>query len=148
MKPAFETLSVDRPVVARQKNPGASRITKGSALLPGVDGRSAWVRRCRDVISAHLTDLGGETNTSEAERSIIRRASVMTVELERLEQRFALAGEASAEDLDVYARISGNLRRMLETIGLERRPKDIAPSLEAYIASRSRHDADETGERD
>ena len=62
--------------------------------------------------------LGGEDNTSAAERSIIRRASVMTVELERMETQFALAGEASAEALDVYARISSNLRRMLEAVGL------------------------------
>ena len=33
-----------------------SRVTNGSALLPGVDGRSAWVRRCKDIIEAHLSD--------------------------------------------------------------------------------------------
>jgi hypothetical protein len=47
-------------------------MTNGSALLPGVDGRNAWVRRCKDVIAAHLSALGGETDTSAAERSIIR----------------------------------------------------------------------------
>src|SRR5207245_10919242 len=79
-----------------------SRITNGSALLPGVDGRSPWVRRCKDVIAAHLSDLGGVDNCSAAERSIIRRASVLTVEFEQLEARFATAGEASADDLDLY----------------------------------------------
>ena len=63
-------------------------------LLPGIDGRSPWVRRCKDIIALHLSDLGGVDNTSAAERSIIRRAVVLTVELERLEARFALAGEA------------------------------------------------------
>ena len=55
-----------------------SRVTNGSALLPGVDGRSAWVRRCKDIIEAHLSDLGGEDNTSVAERSLVRRAAVIT----------------------------------------------------------------------
>ena len=89
--------SADRPAVDRPKDRQRSRITNGSALLPGVDGRSPWVRRCKDVIAAHLSDLGGEDNTSAAERSIIRRASVLTVELERLEARFALAERRSAE---------------------------------------------------
>jgi hypothetical protein len=136
-KMTLETVSNssgDRSSVGRQKDPQRSRITNGSALLPGVDGRSAWVRRCRDVIEQHLSDLGGAANTSEAERSIIRRAAVLTTELERLEARFAVAGEASPEDLDLYQRTAGNLRRLLEAIGLQRRPRDVTPSLEEYAA--------------
>jgi hypothetical protein len=71
------------------------RITQGSRLLPGVDGRSPWVRRAKDLIRELLADLGGFDNVSAAERSIIRRAATLTVELERLEAKFALAGEAS-----------------------------------------------------
>ena len=109
----------------RRKSRQQSRVTNGSALLPGVDGRSPWVRRCKDVIASHLSDLGGYDNTSAAERSIIRRAAVLTTELERLERDFALAGQASAEDLDTYARIAGNLRRMLESVGLKRRARNV-----------------------
>jgi len=57
------------------------------------------VRRCKDVLALHLSDV---PDASAAERSIIRRASVLTVELELLEARFATAGEASAADLDLY----------------------------------------------
>lgn len=132
--------SADRTPKDRQR----SRITNGSVLLPGVDGRSAWVRRCKDVIAAHLSDLGGEDNTSAAERSIVRRASVLTVELERLEAKFALAGEASVNDLDLYQRTAGNLRRLLEAVGLQRRARDMTPSLAEYLATlrQSRAEAD------
>ena len=106
-----------------------SRITNGSALLPGIDGRSAWIRRCKDIIAAHLSDLGGEDNTSAAERSIIRRAAVLTTELERLEARFAVAGQAMADDIDLYARAASNLRRLLEAVGLQRRARTIEPTL-------------------
>ena len=126
METVFESSS-DRPAVDRPKDRQRSRITNGSALLQGVDGRSPWVRRCKDVIAAHLSDLGGEDNTSAAERSIIRRASVLTVELERLEARFALAEQASPEDLDLYQRTAGNLRRLLEAVGIQRRPRDVTP---------------------
>ena len=113
-------------VVEGSKGRQRSRVTNGSALLPGVDGRSAWVRRCKDILEAHLSDLGGEDNTSAAERSLIRRAAVLTTELERLEVKFASAGEASAEELDIYARIAANLRRLLESVGLRRRAKNIS----------------------
>ena len=117
--------SADRHRVARRKDPQRSAITNGK-LLPGIDQRSAWVRRCRDIIAEHLSDLGGEDNCSAAERSIVRRASVMTVELEMLEAKFATAGQASADDLDIYVRASGNLRRLLEAIGLQRRARDVS----------------------
>ena len=64
-----------------KKANGRSRITNGSALLAGVDGRSSYARRLRDVMVLHLSDLGGEDNVSEAERSLVRRAAVLTVKL-------------------------------------------------------------------
>ena len=138
------TSAKDRAAAERSKSRQRSRMTNGSALLPGVDGRSAWVRRCKDIIEAHLSDFGGEDNTSEAERSLIRRASVMTVELERMEARFAVAGEASPDDLNLYQRMAGNLRRLLEAIGLQRRAKDVGPSLVDLI----RQDLDEQTARE
>src|SRR3974390_2073476 len=96
----------DRPRVAHPKDPQRSAIANGK-LLPGIDQRNTWVRRARELIADHISDCGGEDNTSTAERSIIRRAAVLTVELERLELKFAQAGEASADDLDLYIRASG-----------------------------------------
>jgi hypothetical protein len=130
--------SAGDPAKARPRDPQRSRITNGSALLPGVDGRSAWIRRCKDVIESHLSDLGGEDNTSAAERSIVRRASVMTVELERMEAVFAVAGEAQPDQLDLYQRTANSLRRLLEAIGLQRRTRDVTPDPLEY-AARNEH---------
>jgi hypothetical protein len=128
--------SAVRPANVRLLDRQRSRVTNGSALLPGVDGRSAWVRRARDVIAEIVADLGGIENTSAQERSIVRRAATLVVELERLEKKFALADAASPDDLDLYARASGNLRRLLEAIGLRRRPREVsAPSLSDYLAA-------------
>src|SRR5450756_2549108 len=117
------------------KSKGRSRISNGSAVLPGVDGRSTWVRRLRDLIGLHLSDLGGDGAVSEAERSIVRRVATLTVELERMEAGFALAGEAQPEQIDLYQRTANSLRRMLESVGLERRARNITPTVEAYVAS-------------
>jgi hypothetical protein len=83
-------------------------------------------------------DLGGADIVSAAESSIIRRVATETIELELLEQRFAISGKgASSDDLDLYARISNSLRRHLEAIGLERRSRDVTPTLSDYLEQRS-----------
>ena len=135
------TSSTDRPWLARARAAAnaagpkrqRSALTNGRRLLAGVDGRNPWICRCKDVIRAHLVDLGGEDNASAAERSIIRRCAVLTTELERLEVRFALANEANPEDLDLYQRVANSLRRLLEAVGLQRRAKDIGPTLADVI---------------
>ena len=116
------------PAPVSAKSHARSRVSNGKALLPGnIDGRSTWVRRLRDLIAMHTADLGGEGAISEAEKSILRRASTLVVELEMLEARFAEAGGATADELDLYARVSGNLRRLYEAIGLQRRARDVTP---------------------
>jgi hypothetical protein len=67
---------------------GRAAVTTGSRLLEGGDGRGPWARRMRDLIELHISDLGGIDAASEAERSIIRRAATLTIELERLEAKF------------------------------------------------------------
>jgi len=128
----------DRSRIAR--DPQRSRITNGSALLPGVDGRSGWVRRCKDVIATHLSDI---PDASAAERSIIRRASVLTVELERLEVKFATAGEASPDEIDLYARVAGNLRRLLEAVGLQRRAREVVADPLTYAREHAHLNGDD-----
>ena len=126
--------SADRRDAVRQRSRQRSRVANGSALLSGVDGRSPWVRRAKEIIADHLSDLGGIDNCSAAERSIVRRASTLTVELERLEARFATAGEADTADLEVYQRCANSLRRLLEAVGLQRRSRDVTPSLSDILA--------------
>jgi hypothetical protein len=90
------------------------RVGQEAAELFGFDGRLTWFGRLRDLVALHLSDLGGEDAASEAEKSIIRRAATLTVELERLDLKFAKAGEASKDDLDLYSRVAANLRRLGE----------------------------------
>jgi hypothetical protein len=125
----------DRRTIAGRKLESRSRISNGKKLLMDVDGRSGWARRMRDLIQLHLADLAGEDAVSEAEKSIIRRAAALTVELERMESVFAVAGEALPEQLDLYQRTANSLRRLLESIGLERRAKTIVPTLSEYLES-------------
>jgi hypothetical protein len=111
----------------------SSMLSNGSKLLEGVDGRNTWVRRAKDLIREHTQDLGGPDNVSSAERSLVRRIAAVTVELESLEARFALAGIANPDDLALYFQGANNLRRLLGSIGLRRRSKDVTPTLAQYL---------------
>ena len=113
------------PLIGRQAR---SAVTNG-AVLPGVDGRSTWARRLRDLMALHVADLGGDQNVSQAELAILRRSSVIIVQLERMERDFALSEEApSVSELEIYQRMANTMRRLLEAVGLERRPRDVTPT--------------------
>jgi hypothetical protein len=109
-----------------------SRITNGKVLLPGVDQRSLYVRRYRDIHNLHISDLGGPDNVSQAELSLIRRIACLTVECERIECLFAEANGAPDGKLEIYRRLAETLKRLLESIGLKRVPKDVT-SLDKYL---------------
>jgi hypothetical protein len=119
---------------------GRSRITNGRSLMPrSIDGRSVYMRRFRDVFALLVADAGGEDRVTEAIKSMARRAATITVELERYECIFADSQDgASPNQLETYQRLSNTLRRLLETIGIDRKPRDITPSIRDYMKPRSR----------
>lgn len=114
-----------------------SRLTNGSDLLPGTDGRSLWARMFRDVCETLAHHAGGQDRVSEPERMTIRRAAALECELVHFEGKFAecrAAGRApDAADLDLYSRITNTQRRILETLGMAQRPRDVTPNLADYI---------------
>jgi hypothetical protein len=77
------------------------------------------------LIGLHIDDLGGESSVSESKKVLVRRAAMLTLQLELMERRFAQAenGEASGPQIDAYQRCTNTLRRTLEALGLERRAK-------------------------
>jgi len=119
-------------------------------FLPGVSNASHWVVRAKQLINAYVDDLGGLPNTSEAERSIIRRAAIIVIECERLERRFALVPPektVSFKELEMYSRLSNTLRRLIDLTGLERRTASLVPTIEAYVSAHAA-DPDNTDEAD
>lgn len=110
-----------------------SAVSNGSRLFVEGDGNSAWSRRFRDLVGQHGDDLGGRDRLSESQRSLIRRAATIEVELE---QREGELSRGVAVDLDAYARAAGHLRRLLESLGVERKARDATPTLAEYLASK------------
>src|SRR6516164_9825968 len=61
-----------------------SAVTNGRRLYVNGDGNSAWSRRYRDLVQGHVADMGGRDLLSEAQLSLIKRASAIECELEQM----------------------------------------------------------------
>lgn len=120
-----------------------SAVTSGRQLFMAGDAKSAWSRRFHDLVVGHVADLGGADLLSEAQFSLIRRAAAIETELERLDAQLS---RNEPVDMDSYARVAGHLRRLFETIGLKRVPRNVGPTLgdlmRMDIAERRREAAD------
>ena len=75
------------------------------------------MRRLKDLIGGHVADLGGRDLISEAEFCIVRRCTLLTLELELLEARFEANDGAKAAELECYQRVASSLRRLLKSFG-------------------------------
>jgi hypothetical protein len=128
---AENTLQDRPPSIARSVR-NRSAVTNRKRLFVDGDGRSPWARRWRDLVELHAGDLGGINMLSEAQFSLIKRAATIEVELELSEGKMSMGQDV---DLDVFTRSASHLRRILETLGIERRPRDVTPTLREYLAA-------------
>jgi hypothetical protein len=87
----------------RQRAKGRSKVSNGKALWAGVDGRSVWARRQRDILGEIVNDLGGSDMLSEAQRQLARRAAALSVACERIEAVLAGAPSETVERFTVEA---------------------------------------------
>lgn len=111
--------------LSRARRP-RSAITSGRRLFVQGNPNSAWSRRFHDLVLGHVSDAGGFDLLSEAQLSLIKRCASIECELERLDAMLSAGEEVS---LDEYGRAASHLRRLFETIGVERRQRDVTPTL-------------------
>lgn len=98
--------------------------------LDDMDGRTRAAQAVKATIDSLAADLGGEESLSTAEMAIIRRAAVCGAMAESIAVQW-LTGEAV--DPGTFSALSNNERRLLETVGLKRRPRDVT-NLKDYVA--------------
>lgn len=121
-------MPASRSNVAKRPPTTRSRVGNGNALFPDVDGRSAEMRRYKDVFGQLVSDMGGDP--SEAQTIIARRAATLAVWCEGRE-----AAMARGESFDVgeFTTATNALRRLLTDLGLERRAKNVTPTIAEYV---------------
>ena len=101
--------------------------------LHDLDRRTAAYRRTVDLIEQIETDAGGHDRLSTGERQIIQRIALTCALAEHLEARWL-----SGEEIDpvLYCTLANAQKRLLESVGLRRVPRDVTPSLTDYLRSR------------
>lgn len=108
-----------------------SRARAGKARinsLADLDGRTRAASKARALVNDLTSDLGRDPSTGQ--RQLIVRIAICAVVIEDLETRW-IGGEAI--DFGAYTRLLNTQRRLLATIGLERRARDVTPpTIEEY----------------
>lgn len=117
---------------ATPKPQARTRVGNGSAVLDGVDGRSVVFRRYREILAQLTSDMGGDP--SEAQQQIARRAAMLAIWCEGEDTK---AAKGQAIDIGAYTTASNSLRRLLESIGLERRARNVTPTIKEYMARKA-----------
>ena len=113
--------------------PDAGRKVK-LLSLSDLDGRTGAARAVRALISDIEDDLGGADRMSAAEQQIAARAGCAGAMLQNLE---ALWISGRPIDIQAYTTLANTQSRLLKLLGLERRARDVTPTLSAYLAAKA-----------
>jgi hypothetical protein len=107
--------------------------------LACLDGRTLAARHARSVIAAIENDLGGSDQLSEKQHRLAQRAGVLDAMIESNEAQW-LSGKPI--DDNVYLARINSQRRIFSLLGLERRSRDVTPTLSDYLMQSAEDQAD------
>jgi hypothetical protein len=128
-----------RSKTAITKSKVRSAISNGKHVLSNVDHRSLEMRRLRDLLADHVSDLGSDI--SHSEKLLASRASMIALLCEMTERTFIERKlRVSSRQLASYLHCVGNLNRVLLSLGLKRRQRDISLSVDDYLAAEAQEE--------
>jgi hypothetical protein len=117
-----------------RKPTARARLTNGTHLPRGIDGRSAVARRFKDVVDSLTAELGGERALSVVELGTVRHIAALTVRAEQLQLSILRGQNINHDEL---IRLSSEERRALAALKRERRRKREQPAasdLRSYLS--------------
>ncbi|KZC82512.1 hypothetical protein AYR46_03905 [Sphingobium yanoikuyae] len=117
---------------ATPKPEARTRVGNGSVVLQGVDARSITFRRYREILASLIADMGGDP--TEAQSQIARRAASLSI---WCEDQDTAAANGTPIDIGAYTTASNSLRRLLESLGLERKQRNVTPTIAEYAAQKA-----------
>ena len=119
-------MPIDSTSVAPRSPVASSRISnKSTKPLPGVDGRSTWSRRRRDLIASFTAELGRPPR--ERDKVLIANVASLIVRCEQLHAQ--IANGSTVDDNDLI-RLSNVAARLLTVLDLDKRRPSASESLD------------------
>ncbi len=119
-----------RKPIQKPKPNARSRVSNGKQLFLDGEVRSKASRRFRDLFYAIASDLGGMEHLSTGQMQLARRAALISVTCEEMEQS-SVAGKEF--DIESFGRLTDRLGRCFERLGLKREARDVTQTLEGYL---------------
>ena len=127
----------DRAQLPTEK-PADGRQEPELFTLASLDGRTRRAKPYTALVSAICADLGGDEALSELELAIARRCAFIALQCEAIEARALRGVELDRGDIELHASLSDRLRRLGQSVGLQRRSRDVTVDLKTYLASKGR----------
>jgi hypothetical protein len=117
--------------------PSRTRTRRGKVrliTLAALDARTAAAHSVRELIATLSADLGGDL--SAGEQQLVQRAAMIGAIVADCEARWAAGQQV---ELAEYFMAVNTQRRVLATLGLRRRPRDVTPpSVADYLAHKAK----------
>jgi hypothetical protein len=98
--------------------------------LDALDQRCAATQAARQLIGSLTISLGGDEALSAGEQQLIERAALLTAVIRDYEIRWLSREPVPMSD---YLAAVNTLRRVLVSLGLRKRVRDVTPSVAAYL---------------
>ena len=130
-------MSSDGPTIEHRNTTGTTQMQGGKARLltrGDLDGRTRAKRQADALVAGLESDLGGQDNITVAQRQLIEHAAVTGAIIEHYGTQW-LAG--TPIDVTGYLAAINAQRRILVTLGLYRRPRDVTPDLKGYLEGKA-----------
>jgi hypothetical protein len=108
------------------------RNTHRLVTFETLDRRCVAYRETKRLIDEIEGDLGGADRLSTGERQLVQHGAVLGAVLTDMEARW-MAGQPL--DPTTYCTVVNAQRRVFESIGLRRRPRDVTPSVSTYLGN-------------
>lgn len=116
--------------------PKRTRTRQGKArllTLDCLDQRTAAYHAAVALVASLTSDLGGDDQLTAGERELVRRVALCGAICADVEARWVAGQEVALAD---YLSAVNVQRRVLSTLGLRRRPRDVGPpSLEEIVTN-------------
>jgi hypothetical protein len=84
-------------------------------------------------MSSIEADLGGATGCRPANSNSSNESAVTGAVIEHLESEWLAGGSI---DVASYSALSNTQKRLLETVGLKARPRNVSPTLSQYLEAK------------
>jgi hypothetical protein len=123
------------PLPARRR-PYIGHRKRASLLrqFEGLDRRSLPYLETKRLIDAMQADLGGADQLSAAEKQMVQHAAILGAVIAKTEAHFLKHQRIDAAE---YCLVVNAQRRLFETLGTRRRPRDVTPDLQTYLATKA-----------